>query len=385
MLPLVGLGLWHALSPARLRLELRGAGLEERWARAQKKARPCQFWEGACGSLQPAPAACGQAGVMQEPLGAELQPGQAESTHHIAVNADRWRLHFCRRPRRRRPRRRLARSMWRQLSGRRPPSCPACWTTSQRRCSPSACPRTQVKDTLVSPGIAAFTSKRSITEPPAECVLIFTSRQQLMPPASALQAVALQSGVSQRAAMAPKSPAFCPAALASLQSASEPELTVQALFIAAAATCAAKYQPTRQVFTVLQAAPRWRRRRCPTSRSRSCCTAMNPRSSPCVHWSLCIFPRRRGDGGGGGARHPEAGAAVLRALRGAADRHAVPGAPIAEAPNPACSVMASANDFSRHLLGCVFTSVSLVSDAAAGSGTQYGVMLSPTVCVSNLV
>ena len=41
MLPLVGLGLWHALSPARLRLELRGAGLEERWARAQKKARPC--------------------------------------------------------------------------------------------------------------------------------------------------------------------------------------------------------------------------------------------------------------------------------------------------------------------------------------------------------
>jgi hypothetical protein len=40
MLPLVGLGLWHALSPARLRLELRGAGLEERWAKAQKKARP---------------------------------------------------------------------------------------------------------------------------------------------------------------------------------------------------------------------------------------------------------------------------------------------------------------------------------------------------------
>lgn len=39
MLPLVGLGLWHALSPARLRLELRGAGLEERWAKAQKKAR----------------------------------------------------------------------------------------------------------------------------------------------------------------------------------------------------------------------------------------------------------------------------------------------------------------------------------------------------------
>ena len=43
MLPLVGLGLWHALSPARLRLELRGAGLEERWAKAQKKARPTRL------------------------------------------------------------------------------------------------------------------------------------------------------------------------------------------------------------------------------------------------------------------------------------------------------------------------------------------------------
>jgi hypothetical protein len=51
-------------------------------------------------------------------------------------------------------------------------------------------------------------------------------------------------GSCQRADVAPKSPAFCPAALASLQNASEPELTVQALVIAAAATCSSKYQPT---------------------------------------------------------------------------------------------------------------------------------------------